>query len=197
MVHSVCGNKTRRQNNTRLISDQVSKWLFFLAWKHERAQSQCLKETSAWWLQTGVQLKVTDASQCGEGEARVLLPRTRWPGCVSRQTRRLEPGPGPRAPRAVCRLSTYASRNTARVKYQEQLKQIEGLAVTGARAGKCTLQCTDTRINTWRRTGWDGRGDQEEDKCTGKGVVHTRPYTCAHSHTVIKNARGQMTQLCV
>lgn len=30
-------------------------------------------------------------------------------------------------------------RSRARVKYQEQLKQTEGLPVTGATAGKCTL----------------------------------------------------------
>lgn len=40
---------------------------------------------------------------------------------------------------AVCGLSAYARRSIARVKYQEHLKQIEEVAETGARAGKCTL----------------------------------------------------------
>lgn len=40
---------------------------------------------------------------------------------------------------AVCRPSTYASGRIARVKYQEQLQQIEELAAMGARPGKCTL----------------------------------------------------------
>lgn len=42
-------------------------------------------------------------------------------------------------PVAVCRLSTYTRRRNTRVKYQEHLKQTEGLAVRGARAGKCTF----------------------------------------------------------
>lgn len=52
-------------------------------------------------------------------------------------------GSGARDPGVVCRLSGYASRSAACVKYQEQLKQIEGVAAMGAKAGKCTLKCTD------------------------------------------------------
>lgn len=85
-----------------------------------------------------MQFKVTEAPQREEGEADVLLPGRLNSGQLCMST---DPGLGSGVwdPRAVCRLSTYASQSKARVKYQEQLKQIEGLVAMGARPGKCTL----------------------------------------------------------
>lgn len=85
-----------------------------------------------------MQFTVTDASRRKGGEARVLLLWGRRNSLASRVCRQTG-GQGLGIRGAVCRLSTYASGRTARVKYQEQLQQIEGLAVMGARPGKCTL----------------------------------------------------------
>lgn len=59
-------------------------------------------------------------------------------------------------PAAVCRLSTYARRSKACVKYQEHFKQIEGLTATGEKAVKCTLQCKDAQRGDCRWLNMEG-----------------------------------------
>ena len=110
--------------------------LFFFEWAHEPDKSLRSKGTFDHTLQTVLVFKVTHASQCEES---VLLQDR--PSSLASCIKSTDEGPKSRVwdAGAVCRLSTYARRSKGRVKYQEHLKQIVGLAVMGARAGKCTL----------------------------------------------------------